>query len=159
MSSFIPNENTWIAFAPVRPVALTLVPKMAEITAAVDLTAFIINLNASVTGNTVPVPNLKSRYERTIAGTTTGQFTAEMYRDKVPASDLAWTTLPMTTTGVFYISRIKGVIPVALDVIEVWPVEVTSRTASALASNTAGTFTLTCAVPDPPNLAAAITAT
>jgi hypothetical protein len=78
-----------------------------------------------------------------------------MYRDSVAANDDAWTLLPRNTSGVFYISRFGGtganLKPIATDVVEVWPVRVISRAASAMSSNTAQTFTLTCSVPAEPN--------
>lgn len=155
MSTLIPNENCWIGFSAAMPAAADLVPTAAEITAATELTDFVISLTANSQGNTVPTPKLSSLFETTIPGTSTASFTAEMYRDSVKADDLAWNLLQKDTPGVFYISRFGGTgtgkKPVATDDVEVWPVRVTSRTASALTSNTAQTFTLTCSVPEPPN--------
>lgn len=160
MSTLIPNENTWIGFATAMPAATTLVPTAAEVAAAMSLADFIISLTASSTGNTVPTPKLSTLFEPSIPGTSTAQFTAEMYRDSVDALDLAWKALPRNTAGVFYISRFggKGVnrLPIATDKVEVWPVRVTSRAASAMSSNTAQTFSLTCSVPREPNESALI---
>jgi len=155
MSTLIPNENTWIGFSEDMPASLTLVPSAAEVAAATELTEFLVSLTASSQGNTVPIPNLKSLFEPSIPGTSTATFTAEMYRDEVRLNDTAWNMLPRNTAGVFYIARFggtgTGLLPIATDHIEVWPVRVTSRAASALTSNTAQTFTLTCAVPQEPN--------
>lgn len=163
MSTLIPNENSWIGFSSTMPAdTVTLVPTAAEVAAATELTLFIISLTASSQGNTVPIPNLKSLFEPSIPGTSTAQFTAEMYRDSVPANDTAWTTLPRNTVGVFYIARFGGtgtdLLPIATDVVEVWPVRITSRAPSAMTSNTAQTFTLTAAVPQEPNEAATVAA-
>jgi hypothetical protein len=162
MSTLIPNANCWIGWA-ANIAQAALIPKLAELTSATELTDFIININASSTGNVVPIPKLKSAFETSIPGTTTATFTAEMYRDSVPANDTAWTTLPKAASGFFIISRFGGTgvgkKPTTGDTVEVWPVNVSSRTASALASNTAQTFTLTCSVPVVPNEAAVITAT
>jgi hypothetical protein len=155
MSTLIPNENCWIGFADVAPAGADLVPTAAEVAAADELTEFIISLTANSTGNTVPTPRLSSLFESSIPGTSTAAFTAEMYRDSVPAEDKAWTMLPRNTAGTFYISRFggtgTGLLPIAADHVETWPVRVTSRTASAMTSNTAQTFTLTCSVPEEPN--------
>lgn len=155
MSTLIPNENCWIGFSDVMPASPTLAPTAAEITAATELTEFVISLTANATGNVVPIPNLASLFERSIPGTSTATFTAEMYRDHVKADDTAWTTLPRDTSGVFYVSRFggsgTGKMPIAADDVEVWPVRVTSRAGSAMTSNTAQTFTLTCAVVEVPN--------
>jgi len=163
MSTLIPNENCWIGFSATMPADdVTLVPTAAEIAAATELTDFVISLTASSQGNTVPTPKLKSLFEPSIPGTSTAQFTAEMYRDSVLADDVAWNTLPRNTEGVFYIARFGGtgtdLLPIADDVVEVWPVRVSSRAPSAMTSNTAQTFTLTCSVPQEPNEAATVAA-
>jgi len=55
---------------------------------------------------------------------------------------------------VFYISRFGGNgpehRPTTGDKVEVWPVQITSRAAAALSSNTAQTFTVTAAVNEEP---------
>lgn len=162
MSTLIPNENCWIGFSDTMPAAEDLSPSAAEVAAATELTDFIISLTANAQGNTVPTPKLKSLFETSIPGTSTAQFSAEMYRDSVPAEDIAWTTLPRGTTGVFYISRFGGtgaeLLPIAGDKVESWPVAVTSRSASPMTSNTAQTFSLTCSVPVEPNEDATVAA-
>lgn len=162
MSTLIPNENSWVGFSETLPVDdVTLVPKASEVAAATELTEFLISLNASSQGNSVPTPKLSSLFEPSIPGTSSATFTAEMYRDSVYADDIAWNTLPRDTSGIFYISRFGGTgtgrLPVATNRVESWPVRVTSRTASAMSSNTAQTFTLTCSVPQEPNEDALIT--
>lgn len=162
MSTLIPNENCWIGFATAMPASATLNPTPAEVAAATELTDFIISLTATAQGNSVPTPRLKSLFETSIPGTSSAQFTAEMYRDEVKANDTAWTLLPRNTSGVFYISRFGGTgagkLPIATNDIESWPVRVTSRAASAMSSNTAQTFTLTCSNPIEPNEDATVTA-
>ena len=163
MSTLIPNENCWIGFDTAMPAdAAGLIPKAAEVAAADELTDFIISLTANSTGNTVPTPRLSSLFESSIPGTSTAAFTAEMYRDSVKAEDKAWTLLPRNTAGVFYISRFggkgTGLLPIAGDDVETWPVRVSSRSASAMTSNTAQTFTLTCSVPQEPNESAVVAA-
>lgn len=160
MSTLIPNENCFIAFSTVMPASALLIPNAAEVAAAIELTDFIISLTANATGNTVPTPKLGSLFEPSIPGTSTAQFSAEMYRDSVALEDLAWNTLPRNVAGVFYIARFGGtgpnLLPVATNKVEVWPVRVTSRSASPMSSNTAQTFSLTCSVPREPNEAATI---
>jgi hypothetical protein len=161
MSTLIPNENCWIGFAVAMPVATTLIPTAAEVLAAIELTDFIISITANASGNVIPTPKLKSLFETSIPGTSTASFTAEMYRDSVGADDIAWNDLARGTKGCFYISRFGGLgvgkLPILADAVEVWPVIVTSRAASAMSSNTAQTFTLTCSVPVKPNEHAIIT--
>lgn len=162
MSTLIPNENCWIGFDNAQPASATLAPTASEVAAADELTDFIISITANAQGNTVPTPKLKSLFEPSIPGTSTAQFSAEMYRDSVSANDKAWNLLPRNTAGVFYISRFggtgTGLLPIAADKVETWPVRVTSRAASAMSSNTAQTFTLTCSVPKEPNEAATVLA-
>jgi hypothetical protein len=153
MSRIVPNENTWVGFSETVPTNLAA-PTTAQITAAEDLTCFVVSINASSQGNTVPTPSICSLFETSIPGTSAAQFSADFYRDDEPDGDIAWDALPRATRGVFYISRFGGggaaAMPIASDKVEVWPVIVTSRAAASLASNTAQTFTLTCAVSDIP---------
>lgn len=162
MSTLIPNENCWIGFSAIKPAATTLIPTALEITGATELTDFIISITASAQGNAIPTPKLKSLFETSIPGTSTATFTSEMYRDSVTAADTAWNMLARGTKGYFYISRFggkgAGLKPIATDLVEVWPVIVTSRAASAMSSNTAQTFTLTCSIPQLPNEEALIAA-
>lgn len=160
MSTLIPNENCWIGFSATPPTVLAA-PTAAQITAATELTDFIISLTASAQGNAVPTPRLKRLFETSIPGTRTASFTAEMYRDDT--LDTAYNMLSVVNAaGVFYIARFGGTgvgrKPIALDKVEVWPVRVISAAGSAMSSNTAQTFTLTCSVPEEPVLAAVVAA-
>lgn len=147
----IPNENSWVGFTKTRPANLQA-PTEAELAAATDLTGFIISITAQSQGNTVPTPNIDSLFETSVPGTSAASFTADMYRDD--AADTAWDTLQRGTVGYFYISRFGGsgadYRPKTGEGVEVWPVRIVSRTASAMASNTAQTFTCTASVPEEP---------
>lgn len=159
MARVIPNEQSYLAFLPA--VADVSAPTVAEITAGTDLTSFLISLNASTQGNTVPTPNISTLFETSIPGTVQASLTADFYRDDEAAGDTAWTTLPRATSGFFVVQRFgatPGVDPAAADVVEVWPVRVVSRTMSNMANNTAMTFTVTCSVPDVPDEAAVVAA-
>lgn len=156
MAKFIPNGKTWIGYvATLTNIDDGLIPAVADITAADDLTPYVISVNASSSGNTVPTPALNSLFETSISGSVQSQFQADFYRDDV--DDLAWDTLARGTEGYIIISR-KDPAPTTGDFVEVWPVKVTSRTPSAMASNTAQTFTITCSCPVEPNENVAITA-
>jgi len=147
----IPNDDSWIAFSTTRP-ADPANPTEAELQAATVLTGFIISLTAQSQGNTVPTPNIESLFETSVPGTSQASFQADMYRDD--AADTAWDLLTRGVIGYFFISRFGGTgvdhMPKAGEKIEVWPVRITSRTASAMASNTAQTFTCMSAVPEEP---------
>lgn len=149
MARIIPNEQTYLGFLPT--VADLEAPTAAEITAGVDLTKYLISLNAASQGNTVPTPDLSTLFETSIPGTVSASFSADFYRDD--DEDLAWNTLPRRTEGVFVLQRFgaePGVAPAAADPVECWPVVIVSRTASNVSSNTAQTFTVTCSVPEEP---------
>lgn len=149
MARIIPNEQTYLGFLPT--VASLAAPTAAEITAGVDLTKYLISLNAASQGNTVPTPDLSTLFETSIPGTVQASFSADFYRDD--DDDLAWETLPRRTSGVFIVQRFgatPGVAPVAAAPVECWPVVIVSRTASNVSSNTAQTFTVTCSVPEEP---------
>lgn len=150
MTRIIPNENTWVGFAPT--VADKSAPTAANVTAAVNLTGYVISLNASSNGNTVPTPSFDTLFETSIPGTVQASFSADFYRDD--EEDLAWETLPRSTKGFFILARFGGTgtgnAPQGGDDVEVWPVIVTSRTMANESSNTALTFTVTCSVPDEP---------
>lgn len=158
MARIIPNQNSWIGFA--HNVALIAAPTAAEVAAAVDLTDLIIQITANTTGNTVPTPSLKSLFETSVAGTAAAQFSVDVYRDDT--ADTAWDALPRGTKGFFLISRFGGTgtdhAPVDGEAVEVWPVEVTSRSGSQMTSNTAQTATITCSVPAEPSEDAVVTA-
>jgi hypothetical protein len=139
MARIIPNANTWIGFTTTLT-GTTAAPKIADITGSVNLTPYVISLNASAQGNTVPTP---------IIGTSQATFTGDFYRDS--ATDTAWTTLARSTTGYFIISRFGGggsnkEPNVATNKCEVWPVTVTSRAMTNMANNAVMTFTVNCAV-------------
>ena len=158
MARIIPNENTWVGFA--TTVASKSAPTAANVTAAVDLTHYVISINASSQGNTVPTPSFDTLFETSISGTVQASFSADFYRDD--ADDLAWETLPRATTGFFLISRFGGTgtgnKPQAGDEVEVWPVTITSRTMANMSNNTVMTFTATASIPDEPDEAATVAA-
>lgn len=154
MARLIPNENTWVGFIP-SGAGLDdyQAPKVSEVAAALELTEFLISLNASSRGNSVPTPNFKTLFETSINGTSQATFDADFYRDD--EADDAWDALPRGTRGTFIISRFGGSgaddLPILNDKVETWPVFVTSRTAANIANNTVQTFTVSCAVNEEPN--------
>lgn len=164
MARLIPNESTWVGFAGATGIGATgLAPTKAECSAAEDLTPFLISLNASSTGNTVPTPSFDTLFETSVPGTVSAQFTADFYRDN--ASDDAWDALERGADGFFIIARFGGSgvtgaanQPTTGDEVEVWPVKVTSRTMQNMTSNQVLMFTVQCSVPVEPNESATVTA-
>lgn len=161
MARLIPNENTQVFFL-LDIASEDLAPTAEEInTDGVELTAFLVTMDASTTGNTVPTPNFASLFETSISGTVTATFTAEFYRDD--ENDLAWDTLPRATGGYFVVSRfgLGGTEGEAAtgDEVEVWPVRITARSALALTNNEVQRFGVEAAIPVEPNEAATVTGT
>ena len=154
MGRIIPNENSWIAYSPTEPANLAA-PTDAELAAVTAVwTKQIVSINASSSGNTVPTPDIGTMFETSVPGTSSAQFTMDVYRDDDPVKDAPFQTLKRGTKGVVYISRFGGTgpggRPEADQGIEVWPIQVTSRGSAPLASNTAQMATITCAVPTEP---------
>lgn len=162
MARLIPNENTKVLFVPVI-VDDDLEPTVLELDTtedAIDLTEFLVTLDASTSGNTVPTPSFASLFETSISGTVSATFTAEFYRDDT--ADTAWDTLPRATSGYFVIARfgwphVSG-LPVAGNEVEVWPVLITARSAMSLTNNEVQRFGIESSVPVEPNEAAAVLA-
>jgi hypothetical protein len=159
MARVIPNENTWIAFSETMPANIGA-PTLADLGTATDITCLCSTINASAQGNAIPTPDLCTLFEKSIVGTSSATFTGDFYRDDI--DDAAWEMFPRGTRGVVYISRFGGSgtghMPTTGDTMEVWPVEVTSRAAGPLSSNTPQTFTVTCAVNEEPSEDAVVAA-
>ena len=162
MARLIPNENTEIYFVP--DIAdEDLNPTVDEINSdGVRLTDFLVTLDASTTGNTVPTPTFASLFESSISGTVTATFTAEFYRDD--ETDTAWDTLPRGTDGYFVIARFgfggaTNDEAATDDDCEVWPVRITARSAMALTNNEVQRFGIEAAIPVEPNEDATVAAT
>lgn len=160
MSRIIPNDASYIAFANSAGIAsAALVPTGAEVTAAVNLTPFVMSINATTQGNVLPTPAFDSLFETSAVGTSTATFTGDFYRDDT--TDTAWTTLPRKTKGFFIISRFGGLgalhKPITGDTVEVWPTIVVARSMAGMANNTLQTFQVTCAINKEPNEAAVVT--
>lgn len=156
MARLIPNETTRVDF--VTTIADTTAPTTTEIDSGENLTSFLVTLESSTSGQTVPTPSFDSLFETNIPGTASATFTAEFYRDD--ETDTAWETLPRQTEGYFVIARFgySGAdnSPATGDDCEVWPVRVITRSALALTNNEVQRFNLECAVPTEPSEAATV---
>lgn len=160
MARIIPNDNSYIAFATSGGIAsAALVPTAAEVTAATNLTSFVMSLTASTQGNVLPTPSFDTLFETSTVGTSSSSFSGDFYRDDT--ADTAWSVLPRKTKGFMIISRFGGDgalrKPIAGDIVEVWPIIVVSRSMAGMSNNTIQTFTITCAVYAEPNEAATVT--
>lgn len=162
MAKIIPNQNTWIGFISDLETAGSTIslPKVADINDAIDVTPFVISLNAASQGNVVPTPSLDSLFETSIPGTSQASFSGDFYRDDT--DDDAWDAFTRGESGYFLVSRFGGTgtggRPIATEHLEVWPVFIVSKTMANMANNTVETFTLTCSVPVEPDEDAVATA-
>lgn len=159
MSRLIPNEATKVYFDP--GVLSAVDPSdvaATALTGGIDLTGFLVTLDASARGNTVPTPDFESLFETSVPGTSSATFTAEFYRDS--DADTAWETLPRNTEGIFGILRFggggTGGAAAASDEAEIWPVRVTTRAAMPLTNNEVQRFSIECAVPVEPDEASTL---
>lgn len=153
MGKFIPNQNSWVAVSATRPANLAA-PTVANITAATRITSLIMSIDFSAAGNTVPTPDLENLFETSVPGTSAATATADLYRDDAVGGDVAWELMPRGALLYFFISRFGGTgtkkAPAVGQDVEVWPIRVTSRKASALTNNTVQSFTMIGAVPEQP---------
>lgn len=134
------------------------VPKATDMAAAVVLTPLITGVTASTAGQAVPTPDFTNLFETSIAGTVQATFQIDGYRDDVPANDLLWTTLGRGVNGFIVIGlKSGGTAPVAADKVDVWPIQVLSRTIPNLTSGTVVACQITCSVPAVPGENVAVT--
>jgi len=92
----------------VTTVANPLTPTVAELNAGVKLGSKLTNTGIDVPfeGSVVDGADMSSKFNATVAGTFGGQpGSAEFFREKEQASDLAYNTLPFGTSGYFAIAR------------------------------------------------------
>jgi hypothetical protein len=163
MARVIPNQRVLIGYLDtLSSIAAWPVPTKAELISAVNWTCNTASLTANATGNTVPIPSLCSLFESSLPGTSTATFTADFYFDDEDNS--VWETMVRGSQGYFVINRMLPAEPprwsslappmntmiITGDLVEVWPIYVTSRMGGPLTSNTPETMTINCAVPFPP---------
>lgn len=141
-------------------IASQAAPTTTELSAGVDLTPWLTRsgLSSPSDGSTIDVAGANDRYNSTASGSYGGQpIKLTLLRDSTGGSDTAWTTLPRQTKGFIVIRRFGGATQsssdafVAAQKVEVWPIDVLSRTMMDIADNEAQKFEVQCAVPTPPN--------
>lgn len=138
-----------IRVAYVATIADTSAPTVAELTAGVNLTPFMLRngLSTPQTGSTVDTSDAASRQNTQAAGTYGGDnWSYRGYRDD--GTDTAWDTLEPGTEGFLVIRRFGGsdAAFAAADKVEVAPIEVVSRSMNDTADNESQNFTASLAV-------------
>jgi len=134
-------------------------PTVVQITTTgEDVTEFMASLDTPLEGEAAPSADLSSAFDKTVAGTFGGTVSAEMYREDLPADDIAWPLFVRNATGYFVIRRFGGstVAITALDEVEVWPLRVITRSPAAAERGAVQTFNVNFAALDDPVLDAVV---
>lgn len=148
MARFIRRGVTKVRFAPT--VADKTAVTRSEITSSVDLTASIADITGwSLEGSMVPVPDMSSTFEKSIPGTdSAADSSLSFYEDD--DTDVIETLLPKGTEGNVLMFR-KGDKPTSAS-LDVFPVQVTSRSAEFSAGNDPARFVVRFSITDEPAL-------
>lgn len=163
MSKFVSDGIIQLWY--VATIADKTAPSLATVAAGVDLTPFMRSLDTPLEGSTVDAATAESPYNSTVRGTYGGQpVTGEFTRDDDPTgvNDTAWNTLPFGTEGFFVVARrggsgTDGALAVG-DLVDVFPIDITSRNPAAYGRNELARFMIQAAVPTPPEFDAELVA-
>jgi len=161
MARLIPNGNTKIYYLDTATLGVPASVSATDLASTgIDVTPYVMSLQASVAAQALPIPAMDSRFEPAIRGVEQGTFQIDLYRDDLTegGSDTAWNTLSRGNTGIFVISRTTNTISNG-DYVEVWPVLVLSRSMANMSSNGLLTFTVQAALTGAPNEHFQLTAT
>lgn len=135
-------------------------PTVAEINAGTDLTGQLSRsgLDTPLSGSSIDTAGIDSRHNSKASGTYGGDdVDMEFYRDTVSGTDTAWTTLARQVTGFYVVRRFGGATGASSDAfvigqrVEVWPIDVMSRSMLKTAENEAQKFNVKSAVTSAPN--------
>lgn len=136
-------------------------PTAAEITGGTNLTSFLRpdGLSLSLSGNRVDAADVSSKFNATSGGSYGSDGSATFYRNMDSAggyaTDTAWDTLPIGTTGFLVVARNGGSNSGAIqatDEVEVWPIEVVTRAVQDIGRDKNTMFDVDLAVTSAPNL-------
>jgi len=155
MARYIPNQHSWFGFTPTANwTGTATAPKQTELAAAttINLTSLITGLTAATTGQAVPTPDFGNLFETSISGTVQATFQIDGYRDDTSATaDALWTNLPRGVSGYITVAlKASGGVPAVADKVDVWPIQVLSRTVPNYTSGQVVACQITCAVPSVP---------
>lgn len=143
----------WLAAPPANPAA----PTVAELTAGVELTAYIPKdgFNPNVSNSRVTGGDLASKFVDESMGTYNSQLTITAYLDNVTADNTAWNTLTDGATGAIVVCPYAAAAPAVKAM--VWPdVELGVRQPMQTGENTRQKFTQDVAVREAPNMNATV---
>lgn len=125
---FTGNGRLWFVASIANPAA----PTVAELTAGIDLTPFLVRdtLATPASASTLDASDASSRQNKTAPGNYGGDpVTATFHRESVTADDDAWSTLVPDTDGNLVVRRFGGsaLAPAAGHKVEVYPGSVNTR--------------------------------
>lgn len=147
-------------------IASLAAPTVAEITAGVNLTPYMLRdgLKTPSTGNTIDAADAATRFNSTAPGTYGGDAGSyKGHRDSKSTTDLAWTTLVKDAAGFLVVARAgfhqnatTGLgsptgTPTVADRCETYPSTVISRAEEDTAENQTDQFTAMLAFTGEPN--------
>lgn len=158
MSRFVSDENLQLWFA--TSISNTAAPTVAECAAGTNLTSYLLpdGLSRGTPGNRADTANVSSKFDSTIAGSYSADLSASLYRDiasggGVGGTDAAWDALSRGTSGYLIVAEFGGSnsgVLAASDEVEVWPVEVISRSMQDIGRNKSRAFDVDFAVTSAP---------
>jgi hypothetical protein len=126
MPRFFRRGKTKVRYAPTIA-ATTLIPTTAEVTAGVDLTPSVAELNGfSFSNSPIPTPDMASTFTSNIPGEDTADESSIMFYEDTVTNTLQ-TTLAKGVSGyiLIYFAGIAGASPAIGDKAEVWPIQST----------------------------------
>ena len=153
MARYVPEGTMEIAY--VATVAVPAAPTASELNAGVDLTEFAVgDLDMPFEGSTAEAGDLSSRFNKTVPGDYGGQEgSCTFHKDSVQANDTAWTTMVRDLIGWLAVAPRGLATPGTWaigDYVDLWPIQVLSRSLNAQARNTSTRFSIKMAITDEP---------
>ncbi len=141
-------------------------PTIGEITAGTEVTPFLTpaGLDTPEEGTTADTSSIASARDTSVPATVGGEVSGEFYRDDGTGStsDDAWDAMARLQATHIVISRFGGSgsnnAIIATDVVEVWPVKVSSRSNARITRGEALRFVAQFAIEGEPTLTATVAA-
>lgn len=152
MARYVPEGTMEIFYV---ATATAAAPTAAELNAGTDLTEFAVgDLDMPFEGSTADAADLSSRFNKTVPGDYGGQEgSCTFHKDSVQGSDTAWTTMVRDLEGYLAVAPRGLATPGTWaigDYVDLWPIQVLSRSLNAQARNQSTRFSVKMAITDEP---------
>lgn len=134
------------------PTVTASAPTVAQVTAGVDISDLIAEINGfSFTNSPIPTPKLSTTFTTTIAGEdTTEDSNLKLYEKKTTNPQQAALAKNTKTNVVIFYKGFAGSAPAAADRVDVWPVQSTGPNREYSMDNTPAFWHVGFAATDPP---------